>query len=275
MKKLYVSDLDGTLLNHDSVVSERSARLLGELNDDGVLFTVATARTPATVDPLMRSSRLRLPAIVMTGASMWDMSRRRYISPSLLERGDADTAVDTCLGHGLHPFVYIMRDDGLLDVLHTGPMSAQERRFVDQRRNLPLKKFYLDATDHDLVGVDNRILMFAMGPVDVVGRVADMLRGSTRCSLSVYPDIFHPELGNLEILAPGVSKAAAVRRLADMVGADTVTVFGDNLNDLPMFEMADRAIAVANAEPSVRAAATDVIGPNTADSVARFIALDR
>ncbi|MDD6621873.1 MAG: HAD hydrolase family protein, partial [Bacteroidales bacterium] len=52
-KVLYVSDLDGTLLNDRSVVSERSAQLLQAAIDRGALFTIATARTPATVDGLM------------------------------------------------------------------------------------------------------------------------------------------------------------------------------------------------------------------------------
>ena len=48
-------------------------------------------------------------------------------------------------------------------------------------------------------------------------------------------------------------------------------VFGDNLNDLPMMRVADLAVAVENALPQTKAEAHKVIGPNTADSVARFI----
>ena len=48
-----------------------------------------------------------------------------------------------------------------------------------------------------------------------------------------------------------------------------MTVYGDNLNDLPMFEVADEAVAVANAMPEVIARADRVIGPNSASSVAR------
>ena len=55
VKTLYVSDLDGTLLNEDSQLSCKTVatlnRIIGEL---GGLFTVATARTPATVVPLMQ-----------------------------------------------------------------------------------------------------------------------------------------------------------------------------------------------------------------------------
>ena len=41
-KTLYVSDLDGTLLNNESLVSQESAQGLNRLIHDGALFTVAT-----------------------------------------------------------------------------------------------------------------------------------------------------------------------------------------------------------------------------------------
>ena len=54
-KTLYVTDLDGTLLGGDSRISNASAEMLTRLADAGVMFTAATARTPATVQPLMRN----------------------------------------------------------------------------------------------------------------------------------------------------------------------------------------------------------------------------
>ncbi len=51
-----------------------------------------------------------------------------------------------------------------------------------------------------------------------------------------------------------------------------ITVFGDQRNDIHMLEFADRAIVVENARPEVKAIADLVIGPNTEESVVRFIA---
>ena len=52
-KTLYVTDLDGTLLSSDSVVSVRSVDIINELIERGAMITVATARTPATVANLL------------------------------------------------------------------------------------------------------------------------------------------------------------------------------------------------------------------------------
>ena len=56
-RTLYITDLDGTLLNADSKVSEESVRLINEAVEAGAMFAAATARTPATVDPLLEGIR--------------------------------------------------------------------------------------------------------------------------------------------------------------------------------------------------------------------------
>ncbi len=78
----------------------------------------------------------------------------------------------------------------------------------------------------------------------------------------------------MEVKAPDTSKANSVRMVADMVGADRIVAFGDNINDLSMMAVADVAVAVGNAVPRVLEAADKVIGTNETDSVARFILSD-
>ena len=60
-RTLYVSDLDGTLLNSHSIVSDASARMLNTAIASGAHFTVATARTPATAIHLLSEIDMRLP----------------------------------------------------------------------------------------------------------------------------------------------------------------------------------------------------------------------
>ena len=48
-------------------------------------------------------------------------------------------------------------------------------------------------------------------------------------------------------------------------------MFGDSLNDISMFQIADEAYAVANAEVSLKAIATGIIGDNNSDSVAKWL----
>ena len=72
-KTLFVSDLDGTLLDNNCKVSEETAAVLNHLIEThNIMFTVATARTPATVMPLLEKVNVKIPMVVMTGAALWN-----------------------------------------------------------------------------------------------------------------------------------------------------------------------------------------------------------
>ena len=78
----------------------------------------------------------------------------------------------------------------------------------------------------------------------------------------------------IEAFPPGATKALAIRRLARTLGAERIVVFGDNRNDLPMFEIADLAVAVSNAIPEVLERADIIIGDHNSSAVAEFILSD-
>lgn len=274
-KTLYVSDMDGTLLSSDSRVSAESARIISELSAEGALITVATARTPATVVPLQADTRIAAEAIVMTGAARWDFRRGCFAHTHRIAAESTRRILEICASRGAHPFVYIEAPDGrTMDVYHAAAaMNRAEESFYLERRHLKLKRFHL-CKPVPADALERTLLMFAMGPRENIEEIAELIRMSSDCNVSCYPDIFNENIGNLEIQAPGISKASAIRSLAAELGVERTVVFGDNLNDLPMFAIADVAVAVANAEPEVKAAATTIIGPNYTDAVARFIAAD-
>lgn len=56
---IYISDLDGTLLNSKKEVSKISATLLNEAIEEGVHFSIATARTPATVENILCNVKVK------------------------------------------------------------------------------------------------------------------------------------------------------------------------------------------------------------------------
>lgn len=278
MSQLFVTDLDGTLLGSDSRVSQRSLALLSHL-PPGRLFTIATARTPATVDLILPPELgPAIPAIVITGAALWHRAERCYSDVIVMDTVLARLGEEAMLAEGLAPFTYtIDAPSGMLYAYTRVPdgrpvfdrLTPAERAFVDERRNLPLKHI---SEERD-PGILPPLLVFGIGPKAACEKAAArVLERVPDASISLYGDVFNPDKGFIEVFAPGVSKGAAVRRLKERTGADSVTVFGDSHNDAAMLAVADRAVAVANGEASLREAADIVIGPNTEDSVARFIA---
>ena len=274
VRTLYVSDLDGTLLDDNSKLSAVTVATLNRIVEElGGLFTVATARTPATVVPLMQEVHARLPFIVIGGSAMWNPVTGTYEHTRGIDDMTVNAVADVFGRHGAHPFIY-RRHGSMLHAHHYGPMSPQEERFVEERRHLPLKKFILDDCDY-LHSDDEALLIFSLNKYAVLKAIANDLKATVpTCSVMLYHDIFDESEGYLEIFTAGTSKAHAISELAREVGAGRVVVFGDNRNDIAMMQAADHSVAGGNAFPEVKAAASEVIGPNTADSVARWIEAD-
>ena len=272
VKTLYVSDLDGTLLDGNSQLSRATVatlnRVIGEL---GGLFTVATARTPATVVPLMQAVHATLPFIVIGGSTWWNPITASYEHTRGIDEATVNAVADVFDRYHSHPFIYRRHGNDMLHAHHYGPMSAMEERFVNERRHLPLKRFILDDEGYRHSD-DEALLVFSLNKYAVLREIARDLRANVpTCSVMLYHDIVDEADGYLEIFTAGTSKAAAIGDLASKIGAGRVVVFGDNRNDIAMMQAADHSIAVDNAFPEVKAIATEVIGPNTADSVARWI----
>ena len=75
----------------------------------------------------------------------------------------------------------------------------------------------------------------------------------------------------LEVFAAQAGKKNGALALKQMISADYICAFGDNLNDLGLFEAADLRASVANAVPELKAKADYIIGSNDEDGVVRFI----
>ena len=79
---------------------------------------------------------------------------------------------------------------------------------------------------------------------------------------------------NVEVLGEGVTKAAALRALAEHLGVpmEGTMALGDNENDLSMIEAAGIGVAMGNATDAVKAKADYITATNDEDGVAKAVA---
>ena len=271
---LYVSDMDGTLLNSNSVLSQYTTDKLNELiANEGVLFTVATARTPATVVSLMSNIKATVPFIVMTGAALWDSNADSFISVKAMPNDDVRQILEVFERHGINPFVY-RRHENTLIVNHVEDLSDKEKEFIEPRIKTKYKRLHLSAkleTDSP----DEAVLVFSMGEYGTEESiVAEIKDKNIQCAPACYYDIFDTSQGILDIYAPSTTKAHAIKQLAETLGVERIVVFGDNRNDIPMMKIADHSVAVSNAFDDVKAIADEVIGSNDEDAVVKWIERD-
>ena len=271
---LYVSDLDGTLLNSSSKLSDTTVERLNYLiNNRNINFTVATARTPATVTRLMERVSTSLPYIIMAGAAFWDNARREYSSVRVIDNRIVLSILDIFSYSYINPFIY--RCHGNCIYAHHIPhLTENEQEFISERQVPSLKQMVYDevlmANDKD-----GAMLVMSMGDYIELRRVADEIdRRGIACTYMCYHDIFDQSQGFLEIYARGTTKAAAIKQMADKINAGRIVVFGDNLNDIPMMKIADCSVAVGNAFDEVKKFATEVTLTNNEDAVVRWIEND-
>ena len=276
---LYVSDLDGTLLRSDGSLSPYSVRTLTRLIDQGLRFTVASARGCSLIRSAIGGLRLRLPVIGQNGALMSDLSSGRHLATQAIDPAVARDLWSLLDENGCRPF--LMTVDGVSDrvyynesVLHNDGM----RRFLENRKRIldPRLRKLRELRD----GLDDQVVCLTL--IDTPPKMRDVERAvRARHGGSVQTHRYEPYNEGLDsrwhMLTIHDSRAtkdhgvASLTRLLN-ISKCRVVVFGDQINDIGMFRMADEAYAVAGAAPELAEHATAIIGSNDEDAVARWLA---
>lgn len=268
MKTLFVSDLDGTLLTAKETVSEYSMRLLNKLIDeDGVLFTYATARSLNSAAKAVWGLRQNLPVILYNGAIImepWN-GNKLYNSHFTGEmRGDIRRILAE---YDVWPLVYSFLGNKERVSWLRGRETEGMKRYLSRRAGDP-RLNPVDSPD-ELKGDE----IFYYTYIDSKERT-DALHAvfekdaRFRC---IYQQETYQSDYWLEIMPAGTSKGAAATVLKERLGAEKLVAFGDALNDRELFRAADEAYAVENADEELKKAATAVIGYSEEDSVSKFI----
>jgi len=267
-RTLFVSDLDGTLINKDAALQPESVRLINDCLGNGLRFSYATARSWNSAHRIVKDLRLTDPVAVYNGAFIVDPRSGQIIEACTLTRATSDEIVRSIVAAGVYPLVYAMID-GVEKVswLH-GHESAGIRSYLGSRKG---DNRLREVSELSALGEGTVFYLSMMGARREMETLLPLVRGFCGLSVNFQEDVYTKDEFWLEIARADATKADGVRRLISHTGADYVICFGDNLNDLPMFAIAHEAYAVSNAHPALHKQATGVIGGNQEDSVARFI----
>ncbi len=265
---LYVSDLDGTLLGETPELPEGAAALLNEMLDAGLPFTVATARSWASAGPIVRALHLKYPVVAYNGAFLVDPTTGKDIDRCLFDEAQRRKVADVFLDAGLSPMVYAQIDgqqkvSWLRTKIHAGIEKYARDRAGDPRlRPVETMEELLQGEVFYLSAFAQRETLL---PLEPKARALDFAH------VSFTSDAYDPDYDWLEISRFDATKATGVDKLRALTGIPRIVCFGDNLNDLPMFRVADECYAVANAREELKAAASGVIGSNVEMGVPRFL----
>ncbi len=272
MKTLYAADLDGTLLAPGAVLSRRSEEALSRFLACGITVTAATARTPATVIPIFSGTGLNAPAALMNGVLLFDLPRKQILSALPYSAEEKSAILSLCESWPVSVMVYSLFKNSLR-VFFRKSGFAPMVRFISERTGTPYKTWH-EVKSYSEPSGSEVIYIAALGAKEALSEMEKDIKKATSLRTALYREVNFEGVWVLEAFSRSATKAAAIKRSAEICGADRIVAFGDNLNDLPLFEGCDVSVAVANAVPDVIKAADFVCGANTADGVVEWIARD-
>lgn len=267
---LLASDLDGTLLRPDGTLSDTTVRVVNDHVANGGMFTYATARSFTSASRVTSRLDLRLPVVTYGGAVIVDPVTGEVHETRMLDAEAVAEVFDlTSRSDVVQPVVFVMHEGRDRVCWLADRATPGVNAFLGKRRADPR---LLPVTDWSTIDKSSVFFISFIGSQRPLRRLLERLREvRARCHVVLAEDIYTPDEWWLELGSPAGTKAAALTTLRSRFDVDTLVCFGDNHNDLPMFAIADTALAVANAVPEVRRAASEVIDANTSDGVARWI----
>jgi hydroxymethylpyrimidine pyrophosphatase-like HAD family hydrolase len=265
---LYITDLDGTLLRGDSSLSPYAVEALNRMIGEGLMFSVATSRARQTTHKLIGTLNLSLPVVLGDGVFITDLATGRHRVIQSMARESWQPLFDLLRERDISPVVFSVIDGAERASYLAGREGGAILRYLADRPGDPRMR---PVSGYGELFAGEICHITLMEPEAIARALYQAIYAFGQYHASLTNDTYHPEDWYLAVLPAGVTKASGVLRLKELAGADRIVCFGDNLNDLPMFAVADEAYAVANAKEEVKAAATGVILSNEEDGVVRWL----
>ena len=238
--KLFVSDLDGTMLPDGNVESAENIAAVRRAAAAGVTVTIATGRMFEAALPVARALGVDVPIISYNGGLIKSPSGHVY----------EEHTVDSALAHNIIAFCkerswYIQSySGGVLRYVE----ACDESRFYENSQQLTGQAVGWDGLFAHTEGNCKLLLVTKELSVTLVRAEAMLAAFGERVDVTRSADRL------IEIVPKGISKASALKSLAGKLGisiAETMAI-GDAYNDLPMLQAAGKSIAMGNAFPEVK-----------------------
>ena len=255
---LVVSDVDGTLLTKDKVLTDAAKAAAQKLHEAEIGFTIVSSRPTIGMDFLIPPLAITLPVGAFNGSSIVD-PELRPIEQHLIPRRIARRSINLLTEFGVD--IWLFTNDQWLTRNPDGEYVSHEQRTI-KHDPVILADFtpYLDQACK-IVGASSNAPLLERCEAEMqaaVGKEATAVRSQT-----YY----------LDVTPPGHDKGTFVEAIAKRLGVstDAVATIGDMRNDLAMFAKSGTSFAMGNATDEVKKHASYVTDTNENDGFAKAI----
>ncbi len=263
-KKIFFFDLDGTLLNSEKKITQRTLAALKAFTDAGNFFCINTGRAIDSAKMVYEGLYLDYKGSYLCGSNgteIYSVDEDRYVFRTGVDFDLVPRIMDLAEEYDIHCHTY--NEDHIV-TRHDNECLKYYRRVIktpfivtaDVLKELtfpPSKLIAIELHDHE------KHERFRKALQDMVGDKLTLL----------YSNPFY-----LEIFPSDAGKGSAVKRLADILGVDIKNTYaaGDEQNDISMIQAAGKGIAMINGTDIVKKSA-DVVTTmdNDHDGLADFI----
>lgn len=270
--KVYITDLDGTLLRSNQTLSLFSTNVITRALEQEWIVTYATARGYTSAQSVVSDIPWKHPVILYNGALIYDVLKHTIVDGYWLERDISNEIINIGREHGITPFYFSLDADHQERVLHEELRREGEVSFYNSRSSDPrfLEVKSLNCPpDYRTLTLTYIGLLEELEPIrlEVTKRFGDIVHAH------FMPDYYIPNHYFLEFSHAKGNKREGLRLWASHMGVDLehIVVFGDHLNDVGLFEAGGTRIAVRNAHESIQKLADHIIDSNELDGVAHYI----
>lgn len=266
-KTLYVTDLDGTLLNTHDRISDFSIRTINEMVDKGMIFTYATARSLVSASKVTEGLNANIPVIAYNGAFIFQPSTGEILSKEDFNDEERSYVKEILVKHGISPMVYAFVDG--VEKVSWIPANENDgvKRYLSSRKG---DKRFRSVEDIESLYSGDMFYFTCIGEKEELQPIYDIFSKDDRYRCTIQQELYRPEYW-CEIMPALASKSHAIKKYKEMWGCEKVISFGDAINDIPMFEMSDECYAVENAVPELKKIANGIIASNENDGVAKWL----
>ena len=259
---MLLADVDGTLVTHEKVLTERARQAVADLRKAGILFAITSGRPPKGMAMVIGPLGIDTPVAGFNGGLYTD-AKLNPLEERKLPADIARQVVKMIVAEGLDAWLYA-GNDWLVHKLDA-PHVAREQKTVQfppivvedfGDRIGQAVKIVGVSDDHDRIARCARIVKETFGH-----------QVSAALSQPYYLDVTHPD----------ANKGGVVDELVKRLGipAEEIATIGDMANDVAMFEKGGFAIAMGNADDEVKGAAdavtSDCDSEGFAEAVDHFI----
>ena len=257
---LVVSDVDGTLLTKDKILTDGAKAAVRKLHEAGIGFTIVSSRPTIGMGFLIEPLAITLPIGAFNGSSIVD-SQSKPVEQHLIPPAVAQRSLDVLNEFGVD--IWLFTNDRWLTRNPDGEYVPHEQLAIKHDPTI-ISDFtpYLSGACK-IVGASSNAALLARCEAamkEAVGQEATAVRSQT-----YYLDVTPPGHDK------GTFVAAMARRLG--ISTDAVATIGDMQNDLSMFAKSGVSFAMGNATDDVKKCATHVTDTNEHDGFARAMAM--